>query len=55
MRSVPTDLGKNYSKMLVNKEIPPKNHYYFHSGKRLHSHRDRMGPLAWAAEECLYV
>jgi len=29
MRSVPTDLAKNYSNLLGNKGIPPKNHYHF--------------------------
>ena len=29
MRSVRTDLAKNYSNLLGNKGIPPKNHYHF--------------------------
>ena len=29
MRSVPTDLAKNYSILLVSRGIPPKNHYHF--------------------------
>ena len=29
MRSEPTDLAKNYSILLINREIPSRNHYHF--------------------------
>ena len=36
MRSVPTDLAKNYSILLVSRAIPSKNHYHFQKGLRFY-------------------